>query len=109
VYAVAALALAAVAYSFIQARTAWKPYYLWLAAWSVAAFALYGFDKLQAPGRGLRVPEPVLHGLALIGGFIGAWAGMLFFRHKIRHTEFWIVVVVGTIMHLALVTHWFAP
>ncbi len=107
VYALAALALAAVGYAFLQANTPWQPYYLWLAAWSAATFALYGFDKRQAPRHGLRVPELVLHGLALVGGFIGGWAGMFAFRHKIRRTEFWLVLVVSTILHLGLARDWF--
>ena len=107
VYALAALALAAVAYTFMEANTTWQPYYLWLAAWSVAAFLLYCFDKLQAPRHGLRVPEMVLHGLALVGGFMGGWAGMFALRHKIRHPEFWLVLAASTILHLGLVRDWF--
>src|SRR5688500_3257226 len=60
----------------------WQYLGLWLAAINVTAFGYYGYDKHQAKQAGPRVPEVVLHGLALAGGSIGAYAGMLTFRHK---------------------------
>lgn len=74
----------------------------WLAGWSVAAFGAYAVDKTQAVRHGWRVPESVLHGLALIGGAAGAWAGMLVFRHKIRKPVFVVVLVVASAVQLAL-------
>ena len=46
------------------------PYIAWVLVWSVITFGLYGYDKAQAKLGGGRVPEIVLHGCALIGGFI---------------------------------------
>jgi uncharacterized membrane protein YsdA (DUF1294 family) len=80
------------------------PIYLaWVIGLSVVTFALYGFDKRQAIRDGGRVPEMVLHGLALAGGFPGGWAGRAAFRHKTRHTSFLIVLVVATVIHGVLV------
>ncbi len=78
------------------------PYVDWLAGWSVAAFGAYAVDKTQAVRAGWRVPENVLHGLALVGGAAGAWAGMLVFRHKIRKPVFLVVLVVASVIQLAL-------
>jgi uncharacterized membrane protein YsdA (DUF1294 family) len=59
-------------------------------------FLFFGYDKLQARRGGRRVPESALLVLSLIGGAIGGWAGMLIWRHKTRHTSFWIAQIAGT-------------
>lgn len=76
-------------------------YIAWIAGASVATFALYGFDKQQARSNGGRVPELVLHGMALVGGFPGGWAGRAVFRHKTLHTSFTVVLIVATILNAA--------
>ncbi len=74
----------------------------WIAAWSTTAFLLYGFDKGQAGVARLRIPEVVLQGVGLLGGAAGALLAMLVFRHKTRHSTFWIVQGVGLVLHLGL-------
>ena len=61
-------------------------------------FLIYGYDKLQAKRGGRRVPERTLLLLALAGGALGGWAGMLIWRHKTRHASFWIAQIAGTIL-----------
>lgn len=79
------------------------PLYLtWVVGLSLWTFLLYGFDKRQAVAGGGRVPELVLHGMALAGGFPGGWAGRTIFRHKTRHTSFLVVLVLATLLHVAL-------
>ena len=68
----------------------------WMAGWSVPAFAVYGIDKRQARRDGWRVPETILHWLALIGGVVGAWLGRYAFRHKTRRPEFTLVLIAAT-------------
>ncbi|HEY53373.1 MAG TPA: DUF1294 domain-containing protein [Caldilineae bacterium] len=75
------------------------PYISWLVAWTVVTFALYGYDKMEAKLGGGRVPEIVLHGAALAGGFIGGWLGMFVFNHKRRKSVFWAVLSLATILH----------
>ena len=60
----------------------------YLAAINVVAFAVYGADKRRAKKDKRRVPEKTLFLLALIGGSVGALAGMYTFRHKTRHWYF---------------------
>jgi uncharacterized membrane protein YsdA (DUF1294 family) len=81
----------------------WYLYWIWLAATSVITFLLYGFDKSRAKNGGWRVPEIVLHGLALAGGFPGGWAGRSVFRHKTKKGIFVFVLAVSTALHLLLV------
>ena len=52
------------------------------------AFVLMLADKLKAKKGAWRIPEATLIGSALLGGSIGAIAGMYLFRHKTRHIKF---------------------
>ena len=62
---------------------------LYLAAVNLVAFVAMGWDKRRAkqPGR-RRIPEKRLFLLALLGGALGATAGMFLFHHKTRHWTF---------------------
>jgi uncharacterized membrane protein YsdA (DUF1294 family) len=77
-------------------------YIAWILAMSVVTFAAYGFDKQRAVNGGGRVPELVLHALALAGGFAGGWAGRAIFRHKTLHTSFTVVLFLATAIHAAV-------
>jgi uncharacterized membrane protein YsdA (DUF1294 family) len=70
----------------------------WLLAWSAVTFAFYGYDKRQAQAGGWRVPENVLHALALLGGFPGGWAGRAYFHHKTLHPSFLVVLTASTLV-----------
>ena len=58
----------------------------------------YGIDKHKARKYQWRISENMLMGLALIGGFVGAFLGMQLFRHKTRHMKFVIGVPVIAIV-----------
>jgi uncharacterized membrane protein YsdA (DUF1294 family) len=81
-------------------------WYHGLAAWLLAingtAFGYYGFDKAMARGGRRRVPEVVLHGLALAGGSFGAWLAMRTFRHKTIkgsfRLAFWLIVLLQALL-----------
>ncbi len=68
---------------------------LWLGFWvlgaSAANFALFGLDKSRAQRGGERVPEVVLQGMSLLGGWPGALVGMRVFHHKTVKREFQVV------------------
>ena len=74
------------------------PLLAWLTGWTPVTFAVYGIDKRAAVRGDWRIPEIVLHGLALIGGVIGAWAGRLVFRHKTRKPIFLIVLIIASVL-----------
>lgn len=94
-------------YAALYLGTTWNPYAVWVAAWSVVTLASYAYDKFQAIRGGLRVPKVVLHVLAFSGGFLGGWAGMLLFRHKVSQPTFWLVLILSTLGHSALISYWF--
>jgi len=81
----------------------WQFYLIWVVIASGITFLLYGFDKAQSRKGDWRVPEVVLHGLALAGGFLGGWAGRSMFRHKTKKGIFVFVLAVSTALHLGLV------
>src|SRR5262245_20020561 len=78
----------------------WQYLGLWLVAITVTTFGYYGYDKRQAKQAGPRVPEVVLHGLAVAGGSLGAYAGMLTFRHKTIKGPFRLVFWVIAVMQI---------
>jgi uncharacterized membrane protein YsdA (DUF1294 family) len=99
---IALVALALVATAAIRVVLDVAPYLAWLAGWSIATVAAYGIDKSQARRGGWRIPEAGLHGLALAGGAIGGWIGMLGFRHKTRHPAFIGTLVLASVLQAAL-------
>uniref|UniRef100_UPI0040569712 DUF1294 domain-containing protein n=1 Tax=Agathobacter sp. TaxID=2021311 RepID=UPI0040569712 len=55
---------------------------------NLAGFLTMSLDKERAKRKAWRIPEKTLFMIALLGGSIGAWAGMYAFRHKTRHWYF---------------------
>lgn len=92
----------------------WEPWAAaWLASINVVTFGYYAWDKMRARNASNRVPEAVLHGLALVGGSFGAYAGMRLFRHKTLKGAFrilfWSIVALQVTIVLWLVkTLWFS-
>lgn len=84
----------------------------WMLAWSVVGFVVYAVDKQAAKagkdsrgsGKKRRVSERSLHGIALIGGFVGAGLGRRLLRHKTRKPVFGVVLWIAAILHGALIT-----
>jgi uncharacterized membrane protein YsdA (DUF1294 family) len=79
----------------------------WVFGITLTTFAYYGWDKRQAQREGARVPEMVLHMLALIGGSLGAYAGMQLFRHKTLKGRFRLMFWLIALIQMGLLT-WLA-
>lgn len=78
-------------------------YLLWyLAAVNLVALALYGIDKAKARRGKWRIPEKTLLLLPLLGGSVGALAGMHLFRHKTKHWYFRWGIPAMLLLQLAL-------
>ncbi|MFN8622937.1 MAG: DUF1294 domain-containing protein [Chloroflexota bacterium] len=95
---IASVALGVILFVLLWLVLGWPPLLAWLIGWTPPAFAAYGIDKWQATHDGWRIPELVLHLLALIGGVIGAWAGRIVFRHKTNKPVFLVVLVIASII-----------
>lgn len=73
---------------------------------SIVTFVVYGFDKRRAVHGGRRVPERTLHGLELLGGWPGALAGQMLFRHKRRKLTYMLVFLGIVALHVAFWIAW---
>ena len=79
---------------------------LYLVAINVVTFFLYGIDKFKAQHARWRIPESVLIGLAIIGGSIGAWLGMMAWHHKTQHKKFKYGVPLILVAQIVLLILW---
>ncbi len=75
---------------------------------SAIALLFYGYDKYQSRHSGFRIPEIILHVIALAGGTPGALLGQQVFRHKTSKRSFrlWfyltvLVQLIGIGLYLA--------
>lgn len=55
---------------------------------NIFTFFVYGIDKWKAKRGKWRIPESTLLWLAVVGGSIGALAGMKIWHHKTMHAAF---------------------
>lgn len=67
---------------------------------NIAAFCLYGIDKSAAIKQKQRIPNRVLLLSAVIGGSLGALAGMYMFRHKTKKWYYTVTVPVLLIIQI---------
>ena len=72
----------------LDTKTIYLVILIYLAIINLLAFALMGIDKRRAVRHAWRIPEATLFWSAILGGSIGAIAGMRFFRHKTKHWYF---------------------
>ena len=77
----------------------------YLLAVNIASFLLYGIDKYKAKKGKWRVSEATLLMMAVIGGSIGAWAGMRLWQHKTMHKKFKYGIPVIIILQVALAVY----
>jgi len=78
------------------------PLRAYLVSVNIVTFFFYGFDKWQATNTSGRIPEMVLHGLALAGGTPGAFIGQIIFRHKTRKSNFRKIFILIALLQLVL-------
>ena len=61
---------------------------VYLLIMNLIGFILMGADKKKAKSGAWRIPEKTLFLPAILGGSIGAIAGMQVYRHKTKHWYF---------------------
>lgn len=76
---------------------------IWILAWTLIAFALMGIDKWKARHEGWRIPEKTLFLSAVLGGSVGALAGMYLFRHKTKHPSFAVGIPFILLLQFVLI------
>jgi uncharacterized membrane protein YsdA (DUF1294 family) len=76
---------------------------IYLIVVNIVAVVLYGIDKHKAKAGQWRISEKTLIGVAVIGGSIGAFAGMHLFHHKTKHWYFRFGLPLLLIVQIAAV------
>lgn len=76
---------------------------IYLICINAATFLIYGIDKYKAVKNRWRISETTLIIAALIGGSVGALAGMKVFHHKTRKKKFVIGVPFILIIQIVAV------
>lgn len=84
----------------------YNPIVCWLTSVNIVTFTVYGYDKVMARSGGLRVPENILHGLALIGGFAGGLCGMFVFHHKTSKGSFQLIFWAIIVLWIMAIVSW---
>ena len=79
---------------------------LYLLAINIAAFIAFGIDKHKAKRDKWRIPESTLLTMAVLGGSIGALAGMKIWRHKTLHNKFRIGIPVILALQIIVIIWW---
>ena len=75
---------------------------IYLMVMNIIAFIIYGIDKWKAQKKQWRISEKMLLFLAIIGGSVGALAGMYTFHHKTLHKKFTIGVPLIFVIQVML-------
>lgn len=68
---------------------------------SVGLYLMH-LDKQKAVSKQWRVPESNLFFICYAGGFIGIFLGMKYFRHKTKHWQFHVSVIISAISWVLL-------
>ncbi len=79
----------------------YKIFGVYLMAINIISFCLFGWDKLQARRNRWRVSERSLFLSVLLGGGVGAIAGMKVWRHKTRKGAFKFGIPIIVILQAA--------
>ena len=78
-------------------------FWIYVPVINAVSFAVYGIDKQKAVEGAWRIPEFTLLFTGFIGGAIGSFIGMKFFRHKTRKLKFRILVPLFIVLNLAVI------
>ena len=84
----------------VLGASGWLAY---LVSISLVTLCSYGIDKRRAVRSGRRIPEVVLHVLALAGGSPGAALGQVLFRHKTHKRAFRVVWLLIVLLQVVLI------
>lgn len=73
-----------------------------LILWNIVVFLIFGYDKLMAIKDGWRVKEKTLLLCGFLFGGVGAYLGMITFRHKTKHTMFKVFLPLCFLLSIGL-------
>jgi len=84
-----------------MAMNKYKIFLICLLVVNIVTFLLFGYDKLQAKKNRWRIAEKTLFIFSILGGSVGAIAGMKVWRHKTRKKHFKFGIPLILILELS--------
>lgn len=75
-------------------------FYVYILLINIISFNAMRKDKRFAKRKARRVPEKTLLAFALVGGSLGLFIGMYYFRHKTKHKVFYFGVPVLLLVNI---------
>lgn len=72
---------------------------------SLISFVLYAVDKAKAKRHAWRIPEKVLLLWGFLCGSVGALAAMQLFRHKTKHSYFYVINILGFVWQAVVIVY----
>jgi uncharacterized membrane protein YsdA (DUF1294 family) len=75
-------------------------YFCYLATLNIVGFFLMGIDKKQAIKDKYRIPNKIIMGMAILGGPIGIFMGIVVFFHKSLMPRFKLQIGAFLTIHL---------
>lgn len=79
---------------------------IFLACANLLSLVLMAVDKSKAMRHRWRIPEKVLFAAAILGGGLGAVAGMILLNHKTKHMSFRIGLPLILVVQIVLFIIW---
>ena len=67
---------------------------------NIGNFVLFAIDKHLAIKNRERIPESTLILLSALGGAFGGLCSMYIFRHKTKHSKFFVLLPLFLILHI---------
>lgn len=71
---------------------------------NLITFIIYGIDKYKSIKHKYRISEATLIILAILGGSIGAFFGMIIFHHKTKKKKFIILIPIIMLIWVYILT-----
>lgn len=75
-------------------------FYIFVLAWNLVLFSMYGIDKFKARHQKWRISEFMLIAPSYIFASFGAMLGMIVFNHKTSKAKFRILVPLAFVFNV---------
>ncbi len=72
---------------------------------NIITFIIYGIDKYKSIKHKYRISENTLIILAILGGSLGAFLGMIVFHHKTKKKKFVILIPIIMLLWVYILTN----
>lgn len=78
---------------------------IYIVVMSLICFVTMGVDKRKAIHNKWRISEVTLILIAFLGGGMGSFLGMRWFRHKTKHVKFVVFIPLTAIMYFIITSY----